>query len=175
MRRALVFAASLAVVAPAAALRAHAVFDRAEAQAGGYYTGFLRIGHGCGMSPTTSVRVAIPDTVLSARPQPKPGWTLTIETAPLPAPVPAEGGGVQTERVTAITWTGLLPIDQFDQFGLSLKLPDAAGPLNFPTIQRCTAGENAWTQIAVPGGPCPARPAPMIMLSAGGEEMHAGH
>jgi uncharacterized protein YcnI len=158
---------ALAALLPAAA-GAHVVFDQPQATAGGYYTGFLRVTHGCGDSPTVSVRVDIPVGIVSARPQPKPGWTLTIERAPLATPIKGEGGTAITTRVTAITWTGKLPPDEFDQFGLSLKLPDAAGPLYFPTTQRCEKGVNAWT--AIPASPeqwhATPSPAPMLMLGA---------
>lgn len=145
---------------------AHVVFSDQQAQAGGYYTGFLRVGHGCGDSPTVALRVSIPEGVISAKPQPKPGWTLQIDKVPLAKPITSEGGAQVTERVSAITWLGKLPVDQFDQFGLSLKLPGIAGPLYFPTVQRCEKGENAW--ITIPPSPeqwhRESRPAPMLML-----------
>jgi periplasmic copper chaperone A len=156
---------ALAALLPAAA-GAHVVFDQPQATAGGYYTGFLRVTHGCGDSPTVSVRVDIPDGVVSARPQPKPGWTLRIEREPLASPIKGEGDAAITTRVTAITWTGQLPPDEFDQFGLSLKLPDAAGPLYFPTTQRCEAGVNAWTAIPASPEQWHATPFPAPMLKA---------
>ena len=168
------FAASLSLASPAAA---HVVFSETQAQAGGYYTGFLRVTHGCGDSPTVSFQVTIPDGVISARPQPKAGWTLRIDKAPLAQPITGEGGSSIKERVTAITWTGRLPADQFDEFGLSLKLPAAAGPLYFPAVQRCEKGENAWTTI--PSSPehwhHVPNPAPILILSAPGEDMPHGH
>ena len=103
-------------VVPATAA-AHVVFAEPQARAGSYYGGFLRVSHGCGTSPTVSVKVEIPDSVATARPQPKPGWTLAIDTAPLAAPASGEGGAPITRRVVAVTWTGLLAIDQFDQSG----------------------------------------------------------
>lgn len=158
---------ALAALLPATA-GAHVVFDQPQANAGGYYTGFLRVTHGCGDSPTMSVRVEIPAGVVSARPQPKPGWTVTIDREPLATPIMGEGGASITTRVTGITWTGKLPADEFDQFGMALKLPDVAGPLYFPTTQRCASGVNAWT--AIPLSPdqwhATPSPAPMLMLSA---------
>lgn len=158
-----------ALILPATA-GAHVVFDQPQAAAGGYYAGFLRVTHGCGDSPTLSVRVELPAGVVSAHPQPKPGWTLRIERAPLAAPIKGEGGAAITTRVVAVSWTGRLPADEFDQFGLALKLPDAAGPLYFPTTQRCEQGVNAWT--AIPASPeqwhATPSPAPMLMLTAGG-------
>jgi periplasmic copper chaperone A len=171
------FAKALALAAIAgassSAASAHVVFSDTEAQAGGYYTGFLRVGHGCGESPTVALRVTLPESVITARPQPKPGWTLKIEKASLAKPVPAEGGGSITQRVSAITWIGLLPVDQFDQFGLSMKLPDTPGPLYFPVVQTCEKGKNAWTAVPSDGTPT-RRPAPRLMLAPARTE-HAHH
>ncbi|MHA6718603.1 YcnI family protein [Sphingomonas sp. RS6] len=168
-------AASLLVV-PGAAL-AHIVFAEPQAAPGSYYAGFLRVGHGCDGQDTVSIRVEIPEGVVSARPQPKPGWTLAIEHAPLATPVKGEGGATITTRVSAITWTGRLPADQFDQFGLMMKLPDTAGPLYFPTVQRCTGDENAW--INLPASPAAwhatKMPAPMLMLASPEGAGHAAH
>jgi hypothetical protein len=175
MTRRVVKLISLAVgVLPISAM-AHVVFSEQKAESGSYYTGFLRVGHGCGDSPTVALRVTIPEGVVSAKPQPKPGWTLKIDKVPLAKPILGEGGAQITERVAAITWTGLLPVDQFDEFGLSLKLPSTAGPLYFPTVQRCQKGENAWTTI--PQSPAQwhreSRPAPMLLLQAHQPAQHA--
>ena len=94
-------AAALALLPAAAA--AHIVFAEPQATAGGYYAGFLRVSHGCGDAGTVSIRVEIPEAVASARPQPKPGWTLAIEHAALKTPIKAEGGATLTQRVSAIT------------------------------------------------------------------------
>ena len=165
MRLLSVLAAVVAAIVPAAAA-AHIVFAEPQANAGSYYAGFLRVSHGCGASPTRSVRVELPAAIVSARPQPKPGWTLTIEHRPLPAPVRGEGGAAITERVSAITWTGDLPADQFDQFGIMMKLPDTAGSLYFPTRQTCASGRNDWVNI--PASPAAwhatAMPAPMLVV-----------
>ena len=167
--------AALSAALTATAAGAHIVFAEPGAQAGGYYAGFLRVSHGCGASPTRSIRVEIPDSVASARPQPKPGWTLAIEHQPLKVPVKGESGALITERVSAITWTGELPGDQFDQFGIMMKLPAAAGPLYFRTVQRCAAGSNDW--INIPASPAEwhmtPMPAPMlVLLAAMTHDMH---
>ena len=100
----------------------------------------LRIGHGCGGSATASLRVEIPEGVMAARPEAKPGWTISVEHTPLKTPVPGEGGKMQTDRVSAITWTGTLPDDEFDDFPVELKLPKTSGALYFPATQVCQAG-----------------------------------
>lgn len=166
---------ALALLLPMGA-HAHIVFADPQATAGSYYAGFLRVSHGCGLADTVSIRVEIPAGVLSARPQPKPGWTLAVEHAPLPKPIQGEGGTTITQRVAAITWTGRLPADQFDQFGIMMKLPGAPGALYFPTTQRCTSGSNAWVNL--PASPeawhATKNPAPMLMLTAAHGD-HAAH
>lgn len=169
------FPLSLALSAPALS---HIVFDKDEGAAGGYYAGILRVSHGCDGSPTRSIRVEIPAAVISIRPQPKAGWIVKIEKVPLKEPVAGEGGSKITERVTAISWTGELPADQFDQFGVMMKLPANAGPLYFPTRQICASGQANWTNIP----PSPEKwhdvptPAPMITVKGKDEhDRHAGH
>jgi uncharacterized protein YcnI len=164
---------ALAALAASAPAWGHIVFAEPEGQAGGYYAGFLRVSHGCGASATVSLRVEIPEAVLTVRPQPKPGWKLVIEHTPLAKPVPGEGGATIRERVSAVTWTGELPADQFDQFGLMMKLPDKPGALYFPAVQTCAEGRNAWT--AIPADPAKWHevdtPAPILTVTP----MPAGH
>jgi len=152
---------------------AHIVFDAPRGTAGGYYAGVLRVSHGCGAAPTRSIRVEIPAAITIARPQPKPGWTLDVETQPLSEPVRGEGGDLITRRVSAIIWTGNLPADQFDTFGLMLKLPANPGPLFFPTKQLCERGENDWTGIPASPAAWHATPMPAPMLIV--DEDHGMH
>jgi len=165
LRRSIIVAA-LTVATSAAS--AHVTFAEPAAKAGSYYAGFLRVTHGCGSSPTVSVHVAIPQGIEIARPQPKAGWTLTMDRAPLAKPIPSESGGLIKDRVIGVTWTGNLPADEFDQFGIMLKLPSDAGPLYFPTMQICASGANAWTNLpATPDAWHSTKmPAPMLIVTA---------
>jgi uncharacterized protein YcnI len=159
--------ACLLVVLAASPASAHLVFDQPQAAPNSYYAGFLRVSHGCGASPTRSIRVEIPDGIDIARPQPKPGWTLAVEHARLASPIRSEGGFEITERVTAITWTGELPADQFDQFGVMMRLPDRSGRLYFRVTQTCVSGEQRWADIPPEGAPWHSvpHPAPVITLA----------
>ncbi|WP_165190791.1 YcnI family protein [Caulobacter soli] len=142
---------------------AHVVAVPGEAKAGSFSAVAFRVGHACTAGDATlKLRVEIPDGVASARPQPKPGWTVDIEK---------EG-----DRATAITWTGRLPDDQFDDFALLMKLPPQPGPLVFPAIQTCEKGESQWTEIPDPERPDEklTRPAPTVRLTpAVAEQMPA--
>jgi uncharacterized protein YcnI len=159
----LLAAAAALIAAPAGA---HVVLNPGQAAPGAYYAGAFRVSHGCSGSPTVSLRVTIPAGVVTAKPRPKAGWTLSIEREPLAQPVKGEGGQTLRERVKAVTWRGRLPDDEFDEFGLMMKLPDAAGPLYFPAVQTCESGENRWVEIPVPGAARPATPAPKLDVTA---------
>lgn len=165
---------TLALAVGAGAAQAHVTLTPNTGTAGGYYFGELRVSHGCDGSPTTALRVEIPAGVISAKPQPKPGWTVTVVREPLAAPVAGEGGRMIRERVKAITWRGRLAEDQFDTFGLMLRPPAAPGPLPLPVLQTCLKGETAWTDVATPGAPPTAHPAPVLTLTApaGAEGAH---
>lgn len=158
--------AALTLAGAALPATAHIVLAEPTAAAGAYYAGFFRVSHGCDGSPTTSLRIEIPASILMAKPQPKPGWTITVDKAPLPKPVAADGGAMQTERVAAITWTGRLADDAFDQFGMMLKLPADTGLLYFPAIQTCQSGAMRWIDIPAPGQAWRdvAHPAPVLSL-----------
>jgi periplasmic copper chaperone A len=162
-----VFAAALAGSA-----QAHVVFAPAEAVAGSYYAGEFPIGHGCTGAATTAVRIEVPEGILTARPRPKPGWTIKIERAPLATPVVSDGEE-QRDRVAAITWRGNLPAEQFDGFGVMLKLPKGqSGPIYLPVRQTCGAETVAWVEIPAAGQSWGSlkHPAPVLSVKAA-----AGH
>ena len=149
MKRIVMAASALALFAQAPA-SAHVVLATPEARPDAYYVGEFRVSHGCGESPTVAFRIEIPDGINVARPQPKPGWTIEIERAPLAAPVRTESGEI-TERVSAVTWRGLLPTDQFDDFALLMKLPNRSGAIPFRAFQTCEQGGRAWVDVPAAG------------------------
>lgn len=152
-------ALSLAAVAPASA---HVAADPGVAVAGSYQAVRFRVGHGCAdTGDTTALRIEIPAGIQSARPQPKPGWSLEI----------ARGGD---GKVAAVTWRGLLPADQFDEFALFFKLPADPQTLYFPTVQTCGADDAQWTEIPE-AGEKPSHPAPALRLTAPNSADDAGH
>lgn len=163
-------AAGLAILGSAGAASAHVAFAQPVAVAGAHWAGALRVSHGCDGSATTSVRVEIPPAITVARPRALAGWKVVIERTPLATPLPAEGGGMLSERVSAITWTGRLPDDMFEEFSLAAKLPAVPGPLAFPVIQTCEKGAVRWTEVAGADGSRPAHPAAVLDLRAGEHE-----
>ncbi len=161
-----------AVLAAAAPAGAHVSPDRSEVPAGSSTDLHLGTGHGCDGSPTTMIEVQIPDAIVSVTPHVVPGWTASITTETLDAPVEGGHGEQITERDAVVTWTaepGQELIDGFKmQFGLSFRVPDAPGTtLHFPTIQTCQEGSTDWIEIAAEGDAEPESPAPAVQIVAG--------
>lgn len=136
----------------ATAADAHVSLQPATAAAGGYQVLRFGVGHGCDGKATTALRIDIPAGMSTARPQPKPGWTLRVETGP-------DGA------VSAIVWRGRLPADRFDEFLILAKLPAKEGPLAFPATQSCGNVETRWEEDVVPGADRPKHPAPTLILT----------
>jgi hypothetical protein len=157
--------AAAAILSAAGPAAAHVTADPGEARAGSYQAVQFRVGHSCNDTvATTALRIELPPGLPAVRAQPKPGWTLTIDRDPA-----APG------RITAVTWRGRLPPDQFDEFGLFFRLPPTAGVLHFPTVQSCGALEKRWTQVAAPEAPRPEQPAPALRLTGPMAPPQSGH
>lgn len=155
---------------------AHIVADPAEAKPGSYFRTALRVGHGCGAGkPTTALRVTIPEGIANASAQPKPGWEIKVETTKLAQPIDAGHGNKTDTVVSAITWSGgSLPNEQFDEFGLVLKLPDAipaswGQQLWLPVVQTCAGGEARWDQIPAAGQTARDLKMPAAMIRIAGD------
>lgn len=182
MSRTILAGAMLAAVIAASAgttsAIAHVVADPALAQPGSYFRTALRVPHGCAGQPTTAIRVTIPDGIVSVTPQAKPGWQASVEKRRLTQPVDVGHGRKSDTLVSAIRWNGgSLPNDQFDEFGLVLKLPDTPGAqLWLPVEQTCASGSTAWTQIPAAGQSAHdlERPAALIRI-ADSRGSHHGH
>ena len=169
LRAAALAAAAFGVPFGSAAL-AHVVTDPGEASPGSYFRTAFRVTHGCHGSPTIAVTVRVPEGVLSVKPQPKPGWTIELRTRPVDPPIKGPHGHDVRETVSEVTWRGgLLPDAHFDEFALSMRLPDQPGAtLYFPVVQTCEHGVNNWTTIPAPGqkrSDVP-EPAPSVRLRA---------
>jgi copper(I)-binding protein/uncharacterized protein YcnI len=146
-----VLAGLFAMATPASA---HIVLSQPAFESGARYAAFFKVEHGCDGSPTTALRVEMPDGVAVLRMPDKPGWKLTSERA--------------GNRITAVTWQGRLDAKAKDQFGLFLQLPKKEGALYFPATQRCEMGETRWVEIPKDGQTWHdvPHPAPMLQLTA---------
>lgn len=101
--------------------------------------------HGCGESPTTSLRVQIPANASDVTADENPGWTSSVTS-------------------TEIRWTGgTAPDGTKTTFSATMKLAGQGGEtVFFPTLQGCVEGENTW--IAKSDDPEADDAAPRITL-----------
>jgi uncharacterized protein YcnI len=90
---------------------------------GSYSQANVRVPHGCNKSATLRVIVQIPQGVGSVKPTRVAGWRLSMEQRKLPVPVTTESGTID-EEVDSVSWSeGNLPDDEYQDFGLTFKLP----------------------------------------------------
>ncbi len=152
---------------------AHVSLETKQAVAGSGYKAVLRVPHGCDGSPTTSIRVLLPEGFRLAKPMPKAGWQLSTVKRSV---VPFDNHGTQvTEDVTEIEWRGgMLPDDFYDEFVFRGTLPERAGEsVWFKVVQQCVRGETRWEEIPA-GNKAPAKPAAGVKLQppAAGAHSH---
>jgi copper(I)-binding protein len=137
---------------------AQVALSQSTFEAGVNFAAFFKVERGCGSSPTTALRVQIPDGVAVLELPKKPGWSIGAER--------------ESGRVTAVTWQGRLESAQPDEFGLLVKLPAKPGPLYFAAVQRCAGQEIRWHETGAAGS---AHPAPRVTLVAAAPNDHAHH
>ena len=140
MRR-LCLSAAVAAVSLAASFDAlaHVTLETQQAVAGSTYKAVLRVGHGCDGSPTTAIRVRIPEGMIAVKPMPKPGWELTTKEAPYAKPVQYFESTL-TSGVAEIAWTGgSLPDAVWTQ---DLGLPSFVVPYGVPDQRNHAPNEN---------------------------------
>lgn len=157
---------------------AHVVLQDQAAAPGATYRAAFQIGHGCDGSPTTGVRVLIPEGFEAAKPMPKPGWTLVARVATLAKPYTLHGQTV-TADVVEVSWTAngkdsALPDAFFDEFVLRGATPKQSGPLWFKVLQTCEKGQIDWAQTPAQGASGKGLTYPAALLEVIGEA-GAGH
>ena len=134
---------------------AHVTLETAQAAAGASYKGVLRVGHGCEGSPTTAIRIRIPEGIVAVKPMPKPGWKLDVVTGKYPKTYNLEHGVKLSEGVTEISWSGgNLPEAFYDEFVFTATIADDLKPgqaVYFPTVQQCEKGVHRWIEIPAAG------------------------
>jgi uncharacterized protein YcnI len=131
-------ALSLALASPALA---HVTVQPSEAPAGSFYRFVVRVPNERDDADTTKVEVQFPTNVTNASIQPKPGWNYEVKMTKLDEPIEVFGEEVD-EVVGSVTWTGgSIAPGEFDEFGFSIRTPDAPGELEFPALQTYSGGE----------------------------------
>jgi uncharacterized protein YcnI len=144
--KSLIATTSIVALTAASAASAHVVLERWEENAG--YQSFMTlvVPHGCGASPTTEVRMKVPEGVAVIVPEPELGWTLQVVRKKLDKPIAGEGGRPISEIVDEVVWSGgNLPTDHLGRFDFLALMPNAPGKvMYFKTIQKCAQGEERW-------------------------------
>ncbi len=143
---------------------AHIVTSPDTASSGAWFRTNLRVTHGCEGSDTKKITVTVPKGILIIKPQVKDGWKIDVQKETLSKPVQGPHGPI-TQIVKSISWTGHLEDAYFDEFGLSMKLPETDKPIAFPVLQECIKGQMNWKDA--PSGHSHSHdsfPAPVIKI-----------
>jgi uncharacterized protein len=171
MKVSIAAAALAATLVLAGSASAHVTLQPDEAPAGGFTRLDVRVPNERDGAGTTKVEVEFPSGFVFVSTEPVPGWTAKVTRRKLAEPIEMEGEQM-TEEVATVTWTGdgktgIVKPGQFQDFGLSLGVPDKPGAaLTFKAIQTYSSGEVVrWI------GPADAEePAPQVTLTEGGGE-----
>ena len=164
-------AAGLALVAAAAPAWAHVKVEPESAPKGSDAVLAFVVPSEKDNATTTQVKVQFPTDhpIAEALIEPIPGWTGAATSFKVTTPIQTDNGPV-TEAVKDVTWTATgkgIEAGDFQEFRVSVGLPDDAASLAFPTIQTYSDGSAVnWVQVAPPGGPEPDDPQPVLTLTA---------
>jgi uncharacterized protein YcnI len=138
--------ATVLLVALAPLAGAHVTLQPEEVPAGGFTRLDVRVPTERDDASTTKVEVLFPPGFLFASTEPVPGWEAKIVKRKLDKPVEQFGEQI-SEEVGQVTFTatneaaGIGP-GEFQDFGLSLSVPDKAGStLKFKSVQTYSSGE----------------------------------
>ncbi|GAB2698857.1 YcnI family copper-binding membrane protein [Nocardia thraciensis] len=139
---------------------AHVTADAPGAEQGGYTVVTFKVPTESTTAATTKLTVKLPG-LSSARTEPMPGWTATVDKN-------------DKNQAVGVTWTtdpgnpGVGP-GQFQRFVLSAgPLPEQA-TVSFPATQSYSDGKIVeWNQPMGPDGAEPEHPAPELRLAPGG-------
>jgi uncharacterized protein YcnI len=141
--RKLIAAISVAgALALAPAASAHVTVNPTEVPADSFSRFAVRVPNERPNADTTKITVRLPQGLFFVSFQPKPGWKRSVTTEKLDPPAEVFGEQV-TERIATVTWEGgKIAPGEFDEFGVSARMPDAAGEtLAFPALQTYSSGE----------------------------------
>lgn len=135
------------VASPAAA---HITLETKQAAVGSYYKAVFAVPHGCKGSPTTKIRVQIPEGVIAVKPMPKAGWSVDVVEGKYANEYDYHGNKLSS-GVREVAWSGGKLLDHnYDEFVISSFLTDSLKPnttLYFPVVQECETGVSRWIEI----------------------------
>ena len=174
-RKTIVAALAVATLAVPAVAAAHVTLQPKEAPAGGFARLDVRVPNEEDAKDTVKVAIQMPPGFADASYEPVPGWTVSETRRKLATPIETDDGDTLTDELATIAFRaapgkGIEP-GQFQDFGLSLRLPDkpAGTKLAFKALQTYTGGEVVrW--IGPEGSD---RPAPVVTLVASKDDAAA--
>ncbi|MFL6077023.1 MAG: YcnI family protein [Mycobacteriales bacterium] len=155
---------------------AHVTVNPGTAVQGGFTALTFRVPTEKDNASTTAVQVFLPTgtPIPSVSVRPVPGWTAKVNTTHLARPVQSDDGPV-SDVISDITWTANSAADaiapaQFQEFEISAGPLPKVRQLVFKTLQTYSDSSVArW--IDLPQGPTePEHPAPVLKLTAAGED-----
>jgi uncharacterized protein YcnI len=122
--------------------------------------------HGCEHSPTTALRITMPEGLASVSPTVEAGWDIAVERG-------------DDGLVDVVTYSAATPVPTDLRGAVSMQVrpaEDAAESLAFPVEQLCESGTAEWTEIAEEGqNPHDLdAPAPVVSLVAATDSADAG-
>jgi uncharacterized protein YcnI len=148
------FAIPILAVLAASPASAHVELDSRQASVGAEYKAVFVVPHGCAGSPTTKIRVQIPEGVIATEARPVVGWT--IETTKGKYAVEYDYKGAKlSEGIKEVAWSGgKLPDKTRQEFVIETYLTGSLKPntmLYFPVVQECEQGVSRWIEIPPEG------------------------
>lgn len=163
---AVVGGALLAVAVPSLA-SAHVTVSPDELVAGDHGVLTFSFSHGCENSPTTALRITMPEGLASVSPTLDGDWTIDVERG-------------DDGLVSAVTYTALSPVPSDLRGAVSMGVgldEDTPASLAFPVEQKCVEGTTEWTQIAENGEDPHSldAPAPVVTVDAATGSGHGDH
>jgi len=129
---------------------AHVTLENEQAAVGATYKAVLQVTHGCSGSPTSAIRVRIPEGIVSVKPMPKAGWKLDVVTGKYAKPY-SLGEAKISEGVTEVAWSGgSLGNAFYEEFVFLAAVANelkAGQTVYFPVVQQCERGIHRWIEI----------------------------
>ena len=165
---------AVAVFGLAGGASAHVTVGATDATQGGQARIVFTVPDESDTTSTTKVEVNLPadQPVASVLVEPVAGWTATLTTTKLAAPITTDDGDKVTEAVTLITWAAT-SADTAIKPGQFLEFPVSLGPLPktptmvFKVLQTYSDTTVVrWIDEPQAGQPEPDHPAPVLKLTA---------
>jgi periplasmic copper chaperone A len=161
----------LACVVMASPMSAHVLLEGKQAPVGADYKAVFIVPHGCSGSPTTKLRVQIPEGVIATEAKPVDGWNVETVKGKYSVEYDYKGAKI-SEGIKEVAWSGgKLPDKTRQQFVIETYLAGTLTPsttLYFRVVQECERGVARWIEIPADGATHPHEgkwPAPGLKLT----------